>query len=77
MHDNSRSSSGGFNHIDKTLYPHLSNSEDTGTGRGMDMLSNGFKFTGNDEGNTSNQNYIYMAFGQSIVGSNNIPATAR
>ena len=78
MHDNSRSSSGGFNHIDKTLYPHLSNSEDTGTGRGMDMLSNGFKFTGNDEGNTSNQNYIYMAFSEApLVGTNNVPCTAR
>ena len=78
MHDNRRSSSGGFNHIDKTLYPHLSNSEDTGNGRGMDMFSNGFKFTGNDEGNTNNQNYIYMAFAEApLVGSNNVPCTAR
>ena len=76
MHDNRRSSSGGFNHIDKTLYPHLSNVEDTGTARGMDMLSNGFKFTGNDEGNTTGQNYIYMAFAEEpLVGDN--PATAR
>ncbi len=78
MHDNRRSSSGGFNHIDKTLYPHLSNSEDTGTARGMDMLSNGFKFTGNDEGNTNGDNYIFMAFAEApLVGSNNVPCTAR
>jgi len=77
MHDNRRSSSNGFNHVDKTLYPHLANSEDTGTGRGMDMLSNGFKFTGNDEGNTTNQKCIYMAFGQTLVGTNGVPATAR
>tara|TARA_B110000285_G_scaffold55206_1_gene62857 strand:+ start:90 stop:1130 length:1041 start_codon:yes stop_codon:yes gene_type:complete len=43
-----------------------------------DFLSNGFKLR--DTGGASNasgNNYIYMAFGQSIVGSNNTPATAR
>jgi hypothetical protein len=43
----------------------------------IDMLSNGFKCRVlNDEVNTTST-YIYMAIGQSIVGSNNIPATAR
>ena len=43
----------------------------------IDMLSNGFKCRVlNDEVNTTND-YIYMAFGQTLVGSNNVPATAR
>ena len=44
----------------------------------VDFLSNGFKWKGTDTRvNANNYSYIYMAFGQSIVGSNNIPATAR
>ena len=43
----------------------------------IDMLSNGFKCRVlNDEVNTTST-YIYMAFGQSLVGSNNVPCTAR
>jgi len=45
---------------------------------GFDILSNGFKLrftSGNANG--SGGSYIYMAFGQSLVGSNNVPATAR
>ena len=44
----------------------------------IDMLSNGFKIRGTGTGtNASSGNYIYMAFGQSLVGSNNVPCTAR
>ena len=44
----------------------------------LDILSNGFKFrTSNGDRNASDATFIYMAFGQSIVGTNNIPATAR
>jgi len=44
---------------------------------GIDMLSNGFKCRVlNDEVNNTAE-YIYMAFGQSLVGSNNVPCTAR
>ncbi len=44
----------------------------------FDMLSNGFKQKGTGGGNNaSGGTYIYMAFGQSIVGSNNVPATAK
>jgi len=43
-----------------------------------DILSNGFKIrTTLASRNTDGADFIYMAFGQSIVGSNNIPATAR
>jgi hypothetical protein len=44
----------------------------------MDLLSNGFKPRYNWSAiNASGGTYIYMAFGQSLVGSNNVPCTAR
>ncbi len=45
----------------------------------LDFLSNGFKLrsTSNGVNGSGASSYLYMAFGQSIVGSNNIPATAR
>ena len=47
-------------------------------GNFMDILSNGFKQRNTSNGNNgSGDKLIYMAFGQSIVGSNNVPATAR
>ena len=53
--------------------------EATGSGNlATDELSNGFKLRGSSTAiNASGGTYIYMSFGQSIVGSNNIPATAR
>ena len=49
---------------------------------GLEMYSNGFKFKGSDSAsatvNASGNIYIYMAFAKApLVGSNNIPATAR
>ena len=44
----------------------------------FDILSNGYKVRGDDtRSNGSGRTYIYMAFGQSLVGSNNVPCTAR
>jgi len=45
----------------------------------VDLLSNGFKFKGTGGGiNSSGETYIYMAFAEApLVGSNNVPATAR
>ena len=44
----------------------------------IDKFSNGFRLGGSDTvSNGSGDTYIYMAFGQSLVGSNNIPCTAR
>ena len=44
----------------------------------MDFYSNGFKMRdSSDGGNGSGGSYIYMAFGQSLVGSNNVPNNAR
>ena len=49
-----------------------------GTGLNFDLLSNGFKLKSNSGGtNTSTATYIYMAIGQSVVGTNNVPCTAR
>ena len=43
-----------------------------------DILSNGFKQRNTGaEANASGGTYIYMAIGQSLVGSNNVPCTAR
>ena len=44
----------------------------------FDIVSNGYKVRGDDtRSNGSGRTYIYMAFGQSLVGSNNVPCTAR
>jgi hypothetical protein len=73
LQDNKRN---GFNGANKLLQPNDTAAE-SDVNR-IDMLSNGFKVRTTDAGqNSSGQSYIFMAFGQSIVGSNNIPATAR
>jgi hypothetical protein len=73
MHDNKRDP---HNVCSKYLL-----AEDTGAEGSTDILdfcSNGFKFrSSNGDRNESGATYIYMAFGQSLVGSNNIPCTAR
>ena len=75
IYDNKRSS---FNQTQKYLRANLSNAEADGSAGAIDILSNGFKLRTADTGlNENGGTYIYMAFGQSIVGSNNIPATAR
>ena len=72
--DNKRNT---FNALSNTLTPNNSNAEDTGTDR-ADFLSQGVKIrTTSGAWNASGATYIYMCFGQSIVGSNNIAATAR
>ena len=74
--DNKRSGSGGTNILDKVIYPNHDLAADTLTS--LDFLSNGFKIRDNRNFlNTSGQTYVYMVFGQSLVGSNNVPATAR
>ena len=54
------------------------NAENKASAFGIDLLSNGFKIRGNDAGINANGNdYLFMAFGQTLVGTNNVPATAR
>ena len=52
--------------------------ESSATDNIIDALSNGFKlrYSYNDT-NGDGGSYIYMAIGQSLVGSNNVPCTAR
>ena len=76
MQDNKRSSSGGFNQNQYTLYSNTSTDEITDESA-VDFLSNGFKFRNAITDNNANgSKYIYMAFGQSLVGTNNIPNNA-
>jgi len=60
----------------QTIYANSSNAEFYSSYG--DFLSNGFKTRSASAGiNSSGVEYIYMAFGQSLVGSNNVPCTAR
>ena len=74
MYDNKRSV---FNIVTKRLNANLNGAEDTDNF--LDFCSNGIKIR-NTYGshNTSGETYIYMAFAENpLVGTNNIPATAR
>ena len=67
----------GYNEVNDNLYPDLTNAEDT-SGRAINILSSGFKCINTDTGvNGDGSYYIYMAFGQPIVGSNGVVGTAR
>jgi len=73
IYDSSRDSG---NTATQTLQPNTNAAEQTNVAP-IDILSNGFKLrTNTGRINGTNGEYIYMAFGQSIVGTNNIPATA-
>jgi len=67
------------NPVDEALYANSSTTELANwSGATTDYLSNGFKIRTTDTAhNGSGDTYIYMAFGQSLVGSNNVPCTAR
>ena len=68
-----------YNLANKRLYPNQNAGEDTSVNGSIDILSNGFKQRGSDTlTNGSGGTYIYMAFAeQPLVGTNNVPATAR
>ena len=73
--DNKRSA---YNQTYNYLTAHA-NSAEGGTGFPIDLVSNGFKIRGADISyNQSGYTYIFMAFAEApLVGSNNVPATAR
>jgi len=56
-----------------------SNNAEFSSSNPIDLYSNGFKAMSGSDGefNGNGSTYIYMAFGQSLVGSNNVPCTAR
>ena len=66
----------GYNQSDKVLKPNTNEVEATGWGY-HDLLSNGFKHRGTDVAMNASDTYIYLSFGQSLVGSNKVPCTAR
>jgi hypothetical protein len=67
-----------FNVADTRLSAESNDAESTSALNAIDMISQGFKIrTSESHLNASGGSFIYMAFGQSIVGSNNVPATAR
>ena len=68
----------GYNPDNHGLYPNLTNVEYSGTAYDVDIYSNGFSpVTTDGMLNGDGDPYIYYAVGQSIVGSNNQPNTAR
>ena len=72
MMDNKRN---GYNVTGQRLLANGNGAETTLTDV-VDLVSNGFKLRGN-YGDINDYSLIYMAFGQSLVGSNNVPCTAR
>ena len=74
VYDNKRE---GYNPQNDRLAPNHTGVESNETG--IDLVSNGIviRETANGHLNYSNYTYVGMAFGQSIVGSNNVPCTAR
>ena len=74
MHDSKRP---GYNEVNQRLQANLSDAE--ASNNKVDLLSNGFKWRTND-GDTNGyaEQHIYMAFAEApLVGSNNVPCTAR
>ena len=67
----------GYNPDNNTLLPNTSAVEQTDNR--IDILSNGFKhYNNNGSENENNGTYIYMCFAEApLVGSNNVPCTAR
>ena len=65
-----------INPVEKAMHPNANGG--ASTDQDIDFLSNGFKLRSNTSHlNASGVVFIYMAFGQSLVGSNNVPCTAR
>jgi len=76
MYDNKRNP---HNVVTNRLAADLSSEESTSGSADIDFLSNGFKMRNSiADWNASGGSYIYMSFAKaSLVGSNNVPCTAR
>ena len=83
MYDNKRPTVSGvsydINPINYILEANTSDAENTSSNFKCDFLSNGFKFRGTESNvNDNGYDYIYWAIAAApLVGSNNIPCTAR
>ena len=74
IHDDKRD---GYNDDNEYLFASIDNAEGTNVNR-INLFSNGFNVPTTDKSHNQNNNeYIALAFGQSLVGSNNVPCTAR
>jgi hypothetical protein len=78
MMDSKRPTAAPGNPNNARLFADVSNAESTNSNM-IDMLSNGFKVrTSDTDHNASGDTNIYMAFAEvPLVGTNNVPATAR
>ena len=66
----------GYNGANDTLQANVTDVESGGNR--FDIYSNGFKARSTSSySNSTGDTFIYMAFGQSLVSSNNVPCTAR
>ena len=75
LYDNKRDP---INPADTILRANSSNVDATNSEFAYDFVSNGFKArSSSSEFNGSGNTFIYYAVGQSLVGSNNVPCTAR
>ena len=77
IHDTKRSP---FNEAELQLSANATAAEETSTNYNeIDIVSNGFKMRGTGTwSNGTGRSYIYMAFAEApLVGSNNVPCTAR
>ncbi len=76
MYDNKRP---GYNNVQQFLEADGSATEYTSNANhSIDILSNGFKFTGGSGSNTSGRECIFMAFAEApLVGTNGVTAKAR
>jgi len=73
--DNKRSE---YNQTQKYLGTSRNNAEADSSSYAIDMLSNGFKIRSSTGAiNNNGEKLIYMTIGQSLVGLNNVPCTAR
>jgi hypothetical protein len=76
MLDNKRNT---YNSVNTRLTAEGTYADDTNSAYATDFVSNGFKLRTNSNPNDGSGNtYIYMAFAENpLVGTNNIPTTAR
>ncbi len=66
----------GYNPDNNVLHPNTNDAEQTDDE--IDIVSNGFKLRlSNQETGHNGHRYLYYAVGQTLVGSNNVPVTAR
>ena len=68
----------GLNPMNDYLNPNANSAETVDNGNQvLDIVSNGIKHRGTGASTNGSADFYYLAFGQTLVGSNNVPCTAR